>query len=147
MIEGDSCGTRRVTTAAGSGRWESAHMERIVDSSTSEKLARRGALAVVNEDVKCLMLVRRGQCTRRNCPFGHDLDAAAAEDQQPNPPAANTTQTADKKHRGRTQFVVLHADKAPRRRGPRFAPGQSDWRPGEKMLKDLSEDDSDCEDY
>ena len=114
---------------------------------------------VVDEDDQCLMFSRRGQCTRKNCPFGHNGNnaaaaAAAAEDQQPSTPA-NATQSQPT---ARRVFTVLHQDKAEKTRKLRehsvsseefFAPGTrtaaGDLKP--RWFKDIPEDDSDCTDY
>ena len=116
---------------------------------------------VVDEDGQCLMFSRRGQCTRRKCPFGHNGNqaAAAAEDT----PAANTTQsqpairpTGDPP--ARRVFTVLHQAKAEKTRKLRehgvsseefFAPGTrtAAGEPKPRFFKDIPEDDSDCTDY
>ena len=130
---------------------------------------------VVDKDGQCLMHVRRGQCSRRNCPFGHDgaKDAAATGDQQqistppapPTPPAPVIRPTGDPTcynpaaraaaQRDRTQFAVLHEDnKAGRSRDHKvgseefFAPGTRTASGGQKprWTQKVQEDDSDCED-
>ena len=116
---------------------------------------------VVDEDDQCLMFSRRGQCTRKNCPFGHNGDnaaAAAAEDQQPSTPA-NTTQSQPAiAPPARRVFTVLHQEKAEKTRRLRehgvsseefFAPGTrtADGDPKPRYFKDIPEDDSDCTDY
>ena len=129
---------------------------------------------MVDKDGQCLMHVRRGQCTRRDCPFGHDgtKGADAAEDNQqtpppdpPTPPAPAIRPTRDPTcyspaaraaaQRGRTQFAVLHEDKAGRSRDHKvgseefFAPGTRTASGGLKprCTQKVQEDDSDCEDY
>jgi len=110
---------------------------------------------VVDEDGQCLMFSRRGQCTRKKCPFGHNENtaAAAAEDT----PAANATQSQPP---ARRVFTVLHQDKAEKTRKLRehsvssegfVAPGtrtaDGDLKPRWTRIKDIPEDDSDCGDY
>ena len=130
---------------------------------------------VVDENDQCLMHMRRGQCTRKNCPFGHDGNkaAAAAEDKQQTPPHAPPAPPAPPAirqdgdpacyssaaraaaERGRTQFSVLHEDKAGRSREHKvsseefFAPGSRTASGGLKprWIQNTQEDDSDCEDY
>ena len=122
-------------------------------------------------------MLKKGTCSRNNCPFlpcsGADASAGAAENQQ-QPPARPTADplcypvghpirvaaeaAARTAARGRTHFLVLHADKAERTRKMRehsvssedfFAPGTrtaaSDLKP--RWFKDIPEDDSDCQDY
>ena len=128
---------------------------------------------VVDEDGQCLMFSRRGQCTRKKCPFGHNENpaaaaaaenpaaaaAAAAEDQQPSTPAIRPT--GDHKcypAAARKVFTVLHQAKAEKTRKLRehsvsseefFAPGTRTAAGGLKprWIKDIPEDDSSCEDY
>ena len=122
---------------------------------------------MVDKDGQCLMHVRRGQCTRRNCPFGHDgtKDAGVTGDAPPTPPAPGIRPTGDlacysptaraAAQRGLTQFAVLHEDKAVRSRDHKvsseefFAPGTRTASGGLKprWTQKVQEDDSDCEDY
>ena len=83
-------------------------------------------MVAIDTDGQRLLHVRRGQCTRRKCPFEHDgaKDVAATGDTPPappTPPALAIRPTGDPTYyspaaravqRGRTQFSVLHEDKA-----------------------------------
>ena len=152
----------REVAAAGNGCWKWSHVGvcSYGDNCRFPHLGTAGAQrhTVADEDGNCLML-KKGTCSRNNCPFLHG-SAAAAEDQQPDPPAANTTQAAaDIKHRGRTQFAVLHDEKATRRASRVHPVGNSTGfvAPGTSIaagnlkprwVKDTPQDSSsDCEDY
>ena len=127
---------------------------------------------VADADGNCLML-KRGSCSRRNCPFLHGTNtsgAAAADQQQPpappgppdpaappdiRNPACFSPAARAAAQRGRTQFAVLHEEKAGRSRDHKisskvfFAPGTrtaaGELKP--RWVKDTPEDNSSCEDY
>jgi hypothetical protein len=163
--------------AAGSGCWKWSHVGvcSYGDNCRFPHLGTVGAQrhTVTDENGHCLML-KKGTCSRNNCPFmpcsGADASGGAAEDQQqppapPAPPAPDARPTGDPAcyspsaraaaQRGRTQFDVLHEDKAVRSRGQKvsseefFAPGTRTASGGLKprWTQKVQEDDSDCEDY